>query len=129
MSAPTIEFHPTLPRDFAKVRSTSDAIRFRVVRRAGHTVIDGDWYNTRWELARSAWRQIQSAYNAESVAHPCKRGDCGGGRSCVIVAIEPSREDYWRSFLGELLAHREAWLTWDGRRRFVPQTPELEPAA
>lgn len=127
--SPAIEFHAVTQRDFASVRSNNGSIHFRVVRRAGRTDIDGDWYSTRWELARSAWRQIQSAWNAECVTYPCKGGECGGGRSCMIVTIEPSREDYWRSFLGELLARREAWLTWNGRRGFVPQTPELEPAA
>lgn len=122
MSAPAIEFIVTNARDFTRIRSSGGAIRFRVERRAGHTVIDGDWFSTRWELARSAWRQIQSAWNAERVAHPCKRGSCGGGRSCVIITVAPEREDCWREFLRDLLSRPEAWLVWDGRRAFVPQS-------
>jgi hypothetical protein len=128
VTAPAIEFHPTTQRDFNKVCSDSQSIRFRITRRVSRTTIDGDWFGTNWELARSAWRQIQSAWNAECVAHPCKRGDCGGGRSCLIVTVSPEREDYWREFLRELLSRSEAWLTWNGRA-FVPQRAPLEPAA
>jgi hypothetical protein len=128
VTAPAIEFHPTTQSEFNKVRSDSQTIRFRITRCAGRTMIDGDWFGANWELARSAWRQIQSAWNAECVAHPCQRGDCGGGRSCVIVTVAPGRENYWRSFLGELLSRREAWLLWDGRE-FSHQKTELESAA
>jgi hypothetical protein len=130
MMAPSVEFHVTAQRDFTKIRSNSQVIRFRVVRRAGRTDIDGDWFSTRWELSRSAWRQVESAWNAECAGHPCKRGSCGGGRSCIIVTISPEREEYWREFLRDLLSRSEAWLVWDGQRaRFIPQSASLETAA
>ena len=124
MTTPAIEFHLATQRDFAKIRSTSQVIRFRVCRRAGRTVIDGDWYSTRWELSQSAWRQIESAWNAACVAHPCKKGSCGGGRACVIVAVIPEREQHWREFLRSLLSRHESWLVWDGGA-FVPKTAAM----
>jgi hypothetical protein len=128
VSAPAIEFIVTSTRDFTKIRSNGDAIRFRILRRAGRTDIDGDWYSPRFELSRSAWRQIESAWNAERVAHPCKHGSCGGGRSCVIITVVPEREQFWREFLRDLLSRSDAWLVWDGRRAFVP-LPPIEIAA
>ncbi len=129
MSAPQIEFHTTSPRDFARIRSNSEAIRFRILRRAGHTTLDGDWFSTRWELSRSVWHQVESTWNTECAAHRCKHGSCGGGRSCVIVTVAPEREQYWREFLRDLLSRSEAWLVWDdGWRQFVP-LPPIEVAA
>lgn len=129
MSAPEIEFHLVNSRDFGKIRSSSDSVRFRVERRVGRTTFDGDWFNTPLELSRSSWRQIESAWNAERLTFPCKLGDCGGGRSCVIVTVACEREDWWREFLRDLLSRSESWLVWDGRRGFVPQKAPLEPAA
>jgi hypothetical protein len=129
MSAPRVEFRVTGERNFGTIRSSSEVIRFRVARQSGRTILDGDWYSTRWELSRSAWRQIQSAWSAEIVSHPFKKGECGGGRACVIVAIAPEREEFWRQFLHDLLSRPESWLEWDGRGEFVPLKGALETAA
>jgi hypothetical protein len=114
-----IEFHVANQRDFAR-HSDNETIRFHVERRAGKTVIDGDWCSTRFELSRSVARQIESAWNSESVAYPCKRGECGGGKACLKVAIAPERENFWREFLRELLTRPEAWIALDGRGPFIP---------
>src|SRR5579859_1360622 len=124
MSAPAIEFHVIGPRcNFHDIRSSNDAIRFRVERQARRTVLDADWYNTRLELSHSAWRQITSAWRAECIAHPCKRGDAGGGKSCAILTVAPDREEFWREFLRDLLSRPQSWLTWDDRRAFIPTKP------
>lgn len=130
MSAPRIEFQLVKNgRDFNAVRSSKDAIRFRVQRRVGRTTIDGDWFSTRWELAHSAWHQIESAYISDRRGHPCRKGSCGGGKSCVILEIAPERESFWREFLGDLLTQPSAWLVWDGRGHFVPVPRPLAEAA
>jgi hypothetical protein len=111
------------------VRSSSEVIRFRIIRHTSRTTIDGDWFSTNRELSRSAWRQIESRWNAETREYRCKGGSCGGGRACVILTIAPEREAAWRTFLSEILSRPESWLVADGHGNFVPQTSGLQEAA
>jgi hypothetical protein len=130
MIAPTIAFEVvTNHRQFNAVRSTNQIIKFRVWRRPGRTEFDADFFSTRWELAPAAWQQIKARYDLER-EFPCRRGSCGGGKSCIILAVAPEREEAWRTFLSNLLSRPESWLTWDSNEGdFVPQPPTLERAA
>ena len=123
MSAPDIEFVVVgNHREFHRVRSSNKTIRFRVWRRAERVEFDADFFSTKWELSPTARQQIGLRWDVERRQHPCKRGACGGGKSCVILAVDPTREEAWQTFLTNLLARPDSWRVWNGHD-FGPQTP------
>lgn len=107
-----IEFYPVPAsgHKFNKVRSSGDTIRFRVVRRASGTTFDADFFSMPVELCHSAWRQVASAWQSDALKHPCKKGDCGGGRACLVLTVAAEREGFWRGFLEDLLRDSNAWI-------------------
>jgi|SRR5690242_14701091 hypothetical protein len=106
-----IEFIPTRNsgRAFNSIRSVDGAIKFRLVRRAGAVTFDADWFSLPVELAHGAYRQIESAWSTDIRKYPSK-GDCGGGRACLVLTVHPSRESFWRGFLTDLLSDSNAWV-------------------
>jgi hypothetical protein len=115
MNTPVIEFVPVRSwRVFSAIRSNNEVIRFRVLERSKFTLIDGDWFSTRWELAPAAYEAISAHCGGRA-------SEWGGGRACVIIHARPDSAEELKRFLIRILNDPASWLHWEREcRRFVP---------
>jgi len=123
MNSPRIEFVSVRSWPaFDEVRSNNEAVRFRVLERRKFTLLDADWFSTRWELAPAA-RDAIFAY--------CEGGasEWGGGKTCLVLHAPPESAYEMKRYLARTLSDPASWLRWDcGRLRFL-SLPILEAAA
>jgi hypothetical protein len=115
MNSPRIEFHSVRSYgQFHNVRSNREVIRFRVMERSRFTLLDGDWFNTSWELAPAA---------SDAIFARCqgRASEWGGGKSCLIIHAHPESAEELTRCLIDVLSDPRSWLMWDREsRRFAP---------
>jgi hypothetical protein len=124
MNAPRIELVPVRSwAAFYEVRSSNETLRFRVLGRSKFTLIDADWFSTRWELAPAARDAI--------FAHCEDRASqWGGGKACLIIHADLEHAAELQQFLTRILADPSSWLRWNrDSHTFVPLHLPLEAAA
>jgi hypothetical protein len=104
VNPPVIEFAPVRSwRRFNAIRSNREVIRFRVFDRSTFTVLDGDWFSTRWTLAPAA-RDAIFAY-CEGRA-----SQWGGGKACIVIDARPDSAEDLKRWLIRILDDPASWL-------------------
>jgi hypothetical protein len=125
---PHIEFHLD-PRNPNIVRSTSGAIKFRVIARQGRVEFDADFFNTDLQLAPNAAKLIEARWRQESEGQHWPKMKCAASKTLIAFSALPIRQSEWCEFLTETLSSVDAWQVWNPARDAYVPMPDLEGAA